>query len=98
MIIFLFEKFILHKLIFRIWWVIVFSICLAICVYSIYGVYKKWEGSPVIVNFANQGTPIYKIPFPAVTICPESKSNQVFFSYTKIMKKKLMNINVTEDE
>lgn len=33
--------------------------------------YKKWEVAPVIVTFATKETPIYEIPFPAVTICPE---------------------------
>ncbi|XP_044262774.1 pickpocket protein 28-like [Tribolium madens] len=82
----------------KVWWITVFLICLTACIFSIYGVYKKWDGSPVIVNFANQGTPIYRIPFPAVTICPESKSVQNLFSYTKIMQKKLRHRNTTQDE
>ncbi|XP_068913463.1 pickpocket protein 28-like [Tenebrio molitor] len=72
----------------RIWWFIVFSICLGVCITSIYFVYQKWEQSPVIVNFANRGTPIYEIPFPAVTVCPESKSATDKFNFTKIMQKK----------
>lgn len=28
----------------------------------------------VIVSFAEQTTSIYEIPFPAVTICPETKT------------------------
>ncbi|RZC40060.1 ASC domain containing protein [Asbolus verrucosus] len=79
----------------RIWWFIVFLICLIACITSIYGVYKKWEGSPVIVNFANQGTPIHKIPFPAITICPESKASQHSFNYTKLMQKKQDKIPLT---
>ncbi|RZC38133.1 ASC domain containing protein [Asbolus verrucosus] len=72
----------------RIWWFFVFAICLSGCAFSIYTVYKKWEQSPVIVNLANSGTPIYKIPFPAVTICPESKSAEDIFNYTDVMLKK----------
>lgn len=36
--------------------------------------YKKWVRSPVIVTFATKQTPIWQIPFPAVTICPETKA------------------------
>ncbi|KAJ3647269.1 hypothetical protein Zmor_024794 [Zophobas morio] len=82
----------------RIWWIIIFLICLIACISAIYGVYRKWEGSPVIVNFANQGTPIYQIPFPAITICPESKSFQPVFSYTRTMQKMLSNASVTPAE
>jgi amiloride-sensitive sodium channel len=71
---------------------------LGACGTSIYLVYQKWEQSPVIVNFANRGTPIYKIPFPAITICPETKSEQKKFNYTDIHNKKGNNINVTDDE
>jgi hypothetical protein len=82
----------------RIWWFIVFIICLAACTTCIFFVYKKWEQSPVIVNFANRGTPIYEIPFPAVTICSESKSASEKFNFTKIMHKKEDGIPLTPSE
>ncbi|XP_044256790.1 uncharacterized protein LOC123006401 [Tribolium madens] len=82
----------------KIWWFLIFSICLSTCIFSIFMVYKKWEQSPVIVSFANRGTPIYKIPFPAVTICPETKSNREIFNYTKTLNKKIQGGNLTETE
>ncbi|XP_015833908.2 pickpocket protein 28-like [Tribolium castaneum] len=82
----------------KIWWFIVFTICLSTCIFSIFMVYKKWEQSPVIVSFANRGTPIYKIPFPAVTICPETKTNRNIFNYTQILNKKFHEENLTETE
>lgn len=39
----------------------------------IHGIYRKWQTSPVIVSFAEKTTPVWQIPFPAVTICPETK-------------------------
>lgn len=33
--------------------------------------YNKWQESPIISTFVE--TPAWKIPFPAVTICPETK-------------------------
>ncbi|RZC41709.1 ASC domain containing protein [Asbolus verrucosus] len=71
----------------RLWWFFVFVVSLSACAFTIREVYKKWEQSPVIINFANTGTPTYEIPFPAVTVCSESKSDEDAFNYTKIMHK-----------
>ncbi|XP_063915462.1 pickpocket protein 28-like [Zophobas morio] len=82
----------------RVWWFIIFIICLSACTISIYAVYKKWERSPVIVSFATKGTPIYSIPFPSVTVCPESKSAQTIFNYTSLLQKKEDFITLTTEE
>lgn len=44
----------------------------------------KWEQSPGFVSFAEKSTPIWEIPFPAITICPETKSKIEFLNFTKI--------------
>lgn len=75
-----------------------FVACLTACVISIYAVYNKWERSPVIVNFANRGTPIYEIPFPAVTICPETKTDKNKFNYTNLLHKIEDNVKLTPEE
>ncbi|CAG9767075.1 unnamed protein product [Ceutorhynchus assimilis] len=86
----------------RIWWFIVFSTVFAICVYQIKEVYHKWEISPVIVSFDTSETPIHSIPFPAVTICPESKSNQSLYNHTDIIvkiqeaKRRNLDLNLTD--
>ncbi|XP_050514398.1 pickpocket protein 28-like [Diabrotica virgifera virgifera] len=82
----------------RTWWFIVFAIALSSCIYAILQVYDKWVRSPVIVSFATQETPIYSIPFPAVTICPESKSNQEVYSHTDMVKKFANNRSLTTKE
>jgi amiloride-sensitive sodium channel len=77
----------------RLWWAVVFIICLSGCCFMIYTIYDKYERSPVIVTFATKETPIYKIPFPAVTICPESKAAKEKFSYSATVLNKLDNNN-----
>ena len=47
-------------------------------------VYTKWQQSPVIVSFAEKSTPVWEIPFPAVTICPETKSYVEQLNFTKM--------------
>ncbi|XP_072375957.1 pickpocket protein 28-like, partial [Diabrotica undecimpunctata] len=80
------------------WWFVVFTVTLVACIISIREVYKKWLRAPVIVSFATKETPIYSIPFPAVTICPETKSTQALYSHMGIVKKFLNKQNLTERE
>lgn len=44
--------------------------------------FNKWYESPVIVHFASRSTPIWEIPFPAITICPETKLRQIHSNIT----------------
>lgn len=41
--------------------------------------------SPVIIGFHNQPTYIYEIPFPAVTICPESKVHEKYLNQQMLL-------------
>lgn len=68
-------------------------------------VYTKWDQSPVIVSFAEKSTPVWEIPFPAVTICPETKTKMDFLNFTKVyhylddtLYNKTERYNVTDDE
>lgn len=45
-------------------------------------IWWKWNNNPVIVSFAEKSTPVWQIPFPAVTVCMETKSRQTFFNFT----------------
>lgn len=67
----------------RVWWIIVFVLSVYGCGRLIYNVYMKWDQSPVIVSFAEKSTPVWQIPFPAVTICPETKAKSEFLNFTQ---------------
>lgn len=45
--------------------------------------YAKWDQRPIIVSFATTPTPVWELPFPAVTICPETKTNKTEFNITR---------------
>lgn len=47
-------------------------------------VYSKWQMSPVIVSFAEKYTRVSEIPFPAVTICPETKARSSLLNFTHL--------------
>ncbi|XP_018572877.1 pickpocket protein 28-like [Anoplophora glabripennis] len=70
-------------------WGILIIISISACGYMISRIYNKYEKSPVIVSFATKESPIFSIPFPAVTICPISKSNRTKLNYTMVIKKKI---------
>ncbi|KAJ3646105.1 hypothetical protein Zmor_023712 [Zophobas morio] len=82
----------------KIWWFIVFTICLLMCVFSIISVYRKWDQSPVIVTFATRGKPICDIPFPSITVCSESKVKYSVFDYRNAFLRKKEGEDLTEME
>lgn len=57
----------------RIFWIIAFLTSVVGCFWMIANIYDKWQYLPVIVTFEEKTTPIWHIPFPAVTICPKRK-------------------------
>ncbi|KAH8264123.1 hypothetical protein KR038_003287 [Drosophila bunnanda] len=57
----------------RIFWLIAFLISIYGCSMLITSAYTKWTETPVIVSFAEKSTPVWNIPFPAVTVCSETK-------------------------
>ncbi|XP_031638214.1 pickpocket protein 28-like [Contarinia nasturtii] len=84
----------------RIWWVFAFAVSLYLCGFLIHNVWIKWHESPVIVSFAEKSTPISMIPFPAVTICPETKTYMDKLNITDAFHTLLANNkdNMTEEE
>ncbi|XP_055838659.1 pickpocket protein 28 [Episyrphus balteatus] len=64
----------------KIVWIVALLISICFCTHLIYNTYIKWVETPVIVSFSEKSTPVWNIPFPAVTICSETKSirNETF--------------------
>ncbi|XP_063703637.1 pickpocket protein 28-like [Culicoides brevitarsis] len=67
----------------KLWWLIVFSISILICIYQIFAIYTKWKLTPVIITIDENFTPIGEIPFPAITFCGRFifNDNQTQFNY-----------------
>ncbi|CAH0755771.1 unnamed protein product [Diatraea saccharalis] len=66
----------------KIFWLFMFICCVILCASLIRKVWIKWNESPVIVSFAENTTPVWQIPYPAVTLCFETKSMQTKFNFT----------------
>lgn len=50
----------------------------------------------MIVSFAEKSTQIWEIPFPAVTLCPQIKTKQTVFNYTRYYHLIKKNLTATE--
>lgn len=74
-------------------WVVISFIC---CLVLLANVWSRMYSDPLIVSLSDKPEPIWEIPFPAVTICPETKSKQTVFNFTRmynvLMKNKLNTI------
>ncbi|XP_058456339.1 pickpocket protein 28-like [Malaya genurostris] len=66
----------------RMWWLVVIVLALYGCGRLIGKVYNKWNANPVIVSLDEHPTPVWTIPFPAVTICPAAKIRSKLMNFT----------------
>lgn len=57
----------------------------------------KWHDKPVTMSFTEKSVPITKIPFPAVTVCPEIKAMKFEFDVSSALKS-LPNLSDTQWE
>jgi amiloride-sensitive sodium channel len=75
-------------------WLTAFLLSSGVAAYYIHKVWDKWNKSPVFVSFNEMQTPVWEIPFPAITICPQVKVKKTLFSYSTMSKKE----NLTDEE
>jgi acid-sensing ion channel, other len=59
----------------KLFWVFVIIVSGYLCTVVILDSWKRWNDNQVIVSFDSKNLPVDEIPFPAVTICPEAKTN-----------------------
>lgn len=61
------------------------GVCIGLSVYIVIVMYSQYKVSPIIVTFATKTTPIHDIPFPAVTICPETLSAASKLNFSELV-------------
>ncbi|XP_052873095.1 pickpocket protein 28-like [Anopheles cruzii] len=66
----------------RFWWLVVFLLSMGGCGTLIHKTFSKWEEAPIIVTFSEKTTPVWEVPFPAITICPEAKVQAKKLNFT----------------
>uniref|UniRef100_A0A1Y1NB01 Pickpocket protein 28 n=1 Tax=Photinus pyralis TaxID=7054 RepID=A0A1Y1NB01_PHOPY len=82
----------------RVWWALIILVAFFMSSSLIRKSYFKWQSSPIIVTFATRETPIWEIPFPAITICPEVNAHPKVFNYSDVYLKYRMKQKTTEEE
>ncbi|CAO1415887.1 unnamed protein product [Diamesa hyperborea] len=73
-----------YVLYFNIFWLISLILSILGCSFLIIQVYDKWQENPVIVSVNEKSAPVWTIPFPAITICPENKFKRSLFNLSRI--------------
>lgn len=66
-------------------WIAIYAFALWFCGSLVWERYKRWEKNPVIISFDKRFESISEVPFPAVTICSETKSIKKVFNYTQVL-------------
>lgn len=93
------KKMIKNYRLIRVWWLSFFSVSFYLCVTFILGTWINWNEHPVTISFTEKERPISAIPFPTVTICPETKAPKHVFDVTKHINDYLdSNSNLTDTE
>lgn len=90
------KKFDLYFL--RVFWLLISLVSLASCIYMIIILYNKYNENPVILSFATVETPLFQVPFPSVSICPETKSKKQIFDFYESREKIMRNEPLSEIE
>lgn len=73
----------------RVFWMVMFVIAVCLSCRMIHESYTKWDQTPVIISLSTKATPVWKIPFPAVTICPEVKTSSQKINLTDIFRQRM---------
>ena len=60
--------------------------------------FLKWNENPVLIGFPEKDETIATIPFPKVTICPETKANKDKFDIFSAYHALKENMPLTEME
>lgn len=58
-------------------WLCAFVLSIYCCSTTIAKVYHRWNDTPVIVSFSENYMPVSSIPFPAITICSETRRKTI---------------------
>lgn len=71
------------------------------CGLLLHDAWIKWNEDPLIMNLAEKSIPVSTIPFPAITICPETKAYKEKFNFTAMyhtMNEQTPPYDATEEE
>ncbi|XP_063370282.1 pickpocket protein 28-like [Cydia amplana] len=69
----------------KIFWAILTVTSVFLCLWACSRAWYKWQHNSMIITVNEQLMSATEVPFPAVTVCPQTKVNQDRYNYTKLM-------------
>lgn len=66
----------------RIFWLVAMLTSAVCFIIFLVHLLNRWERGPLFIGLAEKSQPIWDIPFPAVTICPETKAKISTVNFT----------------
>lgn len=66
----------------KVFWCIVLVISAITCSTFIFNIVEIWTDSPTLVTVTAAPRPIWDIPFPAITVCPDVKAKVAKLNFT----------------
>uniref|UniRef100_A0A182N249 Uncharacterized protein n=1 Tax=Anopheles dirus TaxID=7168 RepID=A0A182N249_9DIPT len=82
----------------RVCWAVIVVISLSLCISAIVVGHQKWNEKPMIVSFSPKPVPVWKLPFPAITICPQTRIDVMKFNLTEVYLRARANRTLSADE
>ncbi|KFB46467.1 AGAP011103-PA-like protein [Anopheles sinensis] len=83
----------------RVCWSVMVVMSLCVCIAAIVIGHQKWNEKPILVSFSPTQIPIWQIPFPAITVCPQTRVDVESFNVTDVYRRaRQANHTLTEDE
>ncbi|XP_048000716.1 pickpocket protein 28-like [Leguminivora glycinivorella] len=69
----------------KIFWAILTLTSIFLCLWACSRAWYKWQHNSMIITVNEELMSATEVPFPAVTVCPQTKLNQDKYNYTKLM-------------
>ncbi|CAH1995074.1 unnamed protein product [Acanthoscelides obtectus] len=82
----------------RYFWLTLLLLAICVCGVLISRILLRFMSHPVIVSFSNKESPINTVPFPAVTICPMTKTKRSIFNFTQAIYDVMDGKDITEEQ
>ncbi|XP_050090826.1 pickpocket protein 28-like [Anopheles aquasalis] len=80
-------------------WSLMVTVSLCCCISGIIYTHLRWQEKPLIVSFSSSSIKAWQVPFPAITICPQTRIASDVFNVTEVYLRQRHNRSlVTETE
>lgn len=72
----------------RLLWLLIVLVSAGMAGYWSMEAYTEWQEFPILTSVKTTGLPVTQIDYPAITICSQGSSSQVFRYFSKIIETK----------